>query len=121
MKYDPATPKPPRVSEPVQVYLHRPDQDRLKRLTERLGTNKSDVLRRGLEALERQVTDPADHPVLRIIGLGSSEVQSNTELPGTMDPAREHDRVLADSEVESWSGTSTADDGGNGGDRADGS
>lgn len=110
MTYDPQAPKPPRASEPVQVYLHRPDQDRLKRLTERLGTNKSDVLRRGLEALERQVTDPADHPVLRIIGLGSSEVPSDTERPGAMDTAREHDRVLADSEIDSWSDTPAAVD-----------
>lgn len=114
MTYDPQAPKPPRASEPVQVYLHRPDQDRLKRLTERLGTNKSDVLRRGLEALERQVTDPADHPVLRIIGLGSSSGPADTEFRDAMDAAREHDRVLADSELDSWSGTGTADDRGDG-------
>jgi len=98
MSYDPGTPKPPRVSEPVQVYLHRPDQDRLTRLTERLGTTKSDVLRRGLEALERQLTDPDDHPALRLIGLGAAD----TDPPGAPDPAREHDRLLSDSEVASW-------------------
>ncbi len=101
MNDDPGTPKPPRVSEPVQVYLHRPDQDRLKRLTERLGTNKSDVLRRGLEALERQLTDPDDHPALRIIGLGASD----TDPPPASDPVREHDRLLTDSEVASWGHT----------------
>ena len=101
MNYDRGTPKPPRVSEPVQVYLHRPDQDRLKRLTERLGTNKSDVLRRGLEALERQLTDPGDHPALRIVGSGASEA----DPPGAADPAREHDRCLTDSEVDSWGRT----------------
>jgi hypothetical protein len=41
-----------RVAEPVQVYLGGPDRDRLERLAERLDTTKSDVLRRGLEALE---------------------------------------------------------------------
>lgn len=46
----------PRVAEPVQVYLHPPDRERLERLTERLGTTKSDILRRGLEALEAQTT-----------------------------------------------------------------
>ena len=41
-----------RVAEPVQVYLASPDRERLERLAERLDTTKSDVLRRGLEALE---------------------------------------------------------------------
>ena len=107
MNDDPGTPKPPRVSEPVQVYLHRPDQDRLKRLTERLGTNKSDVLRRGLEALERQLTDPGDHPALRIVGLGASD----TDPPPATDPAREHDRFLTDSEVASWGHTTDGSSG----------
>lgn len=89
----------PRVAEPVQVYLKPADQDRLERLTGELGTSKSDVLRRGLRALEQQLTDPRDHPALRVIGLGSSE-------PGAGEPpddaARHHDRVLADSEEASW-------------------
>lgn len=101
MNHDPGTPKPPRVSEPVQVYLHRPDQDRLGRLTERLGTTKSDVLRRGLEALERQLTDPDDHPALRIIGLGASDA----DPPPATDAVEEHDRFLTDSEVASWGHT----------------
>jgi hypothetical protein len=42
----------PRVAEPVQVYLETSDRARLDRLTTRLGATKSDVLRRGLEALE---------------------------------------------------------------------
>lgn len=50
----------PRVAEPVQVYLQPPDRERLKRLTERLGTTKSDILRRGLEALEAQTTPRPD-------------------------------------------------------------
>jgi hypothetical protein len=41
-----------RVAEPVQVYLAGPDRDRLERLAQSLGLTKSDVLRRGLEALE---------------------------------------------------------------------
>jgi hypothetical protein len=50
----------PRVAEPVQVYLQPPDRERLERLTERLGTTKSDILRRGLEALEAQTTPRPD-------------------------------------------------------------
>jgi hypothetical protein len=44
-----------RVAEPVQVYLEAPDAERLRRLTAQLDASKSDVLRRGLEALESQV------------------------------------------------------------------
>jgi hypothetical protein len=41
-----------RVAEPVQVYLDPADRARLERLTARLDATKSDVLRRGLEALD---------------------------------------------------------------------
>jgi hypothetical protein len=43
-----------RVSEPVQVYLAGPDLELLDRLATRLGATKSDVLRRGLTALDAQ-------------------------------------------------------------------
>jgi hypothetical protein len=43
-----------RVAEPVQVYLDPPDRERLERLAADLDTTKSDVLRRGLAALEAQ-------------------------------------------------------------------
>ena len=48
-----------RVAEPVQVYLDRADRDRLERLARQLDTNKSDVLRRGLAALESATRRPA--------------------------------------------------------------
>ena len=51
--------KPARVAEPVQVYLDRPDRERLQRLATALDATKSDVLRRGLAALESQVRRPA--------------------------------------------------------------
>jgi hypothetical protein len=53
--------KPARVAEPVQVYLDLPDQERLERLATALDTTKSDVLRRGLAALESLVSRPASH------------------------------------------------------------
>jgi NurA-like 5'-3' nuclease len=53
--------KPSRVAEPVQVYLDRPDRERLERLASQLGATKSDVLRRGLEALESLFRRPASH------------------------------------------------------------
>lgn len=55
----PRTPKPSRVAEPVQVYLDVPDRERLERLTAQLDATKSDVLRRGLEALESLIRTPA--------------------------------------------------------------
>ncbi len=81
-----------RVREPVQVYLDPPEQDRLERLTEELDSTKSDILRRGLEALEREVFDPEHHPALQIIGIAGAEQGPDCDF----DVAREHDRYLAD-------------------------
>lgn len=92
--------RPPRAAEPVQVYLERPDAERLGRLTSQLSASKSDVLRQGLEALERQLTDPATHPALRVIGIAGPEAPAKIGY----DVAREHDRFLAESEIASWKG-----------------
>ncbi len=96
MNYDHEHNKRPvkRVREPAQVYLDVPDQDRLERLTEELDTTKSDVLRRGLEALERELLDPEHHPALQIIGIAGVDRGPECDL----DVAREHDRYLADLE-----------------------
>ena len=91
---------PSRVAEPVQVYLEAPDRDRLDRLAGQLDATKSDVLRRGLEALERQLTDPATHPALRVIGIAGGRAPAAVGY----DVARQHDRFLAESEVASWTG-----------------
>jgi len=88
-----------RVAEPVQVYLDQTERGRLDWLAELLGETKSAVVRRGLEALERQVADPAAHPALKIIGIAEERARS----PAPYDIAREHDRFLAESEVASWS------------------
>lgn len=82
---------------PVQVYLDRDSQERLERLASQLEASKSDVLRRGLDALERALTDPSAHPALQVIGLGE-EARSSRQP----DAAREHDRALADEEERSW-------------------
>lgn len=87
-----------REAAPIQVYLARDEQSRLGRLADELATTKSDVLRRGLLALEREVHDPESHPVLRMIGLVTGPLKRG---PG-YDVAIEHDRFLADSEVASW-------------------
>ncbi|MEK6767985.1 MAG: hypothetical protein AABY85_03230 [Gemmatimonadota bacterium] len=57
-RHDPPR-KAGRVAEPVQVYLERPDRERLERLASHLDATKSDVLRRGLEALESLIRRPA--------------------------------------------------------------
>jgi hypothetical protein len=80
-----------RVREPVQVYLDAPEQERLERLTEEMDTTKSDILRRGLEALERELFDPERHPVLQVIGIAGAEQGPECDF----DVAREHDRYLA--------------------------
>ena len=47
------------MAEPVQVYLDQPDRERLQRLATELDATKSDVLRRGLAALESSLRRPA--------------------------------------------------------------
>ena len=88
--------KPGRVAEaaPVQVYLKGYQRERLERLAERLGTTKSEVVRRGIEALDQQVTDPAQHPLLGFIGLAGEGRDDYAELGYSV--AREHDRFLAE-------------------------
>jgi Arc/MetJ-type ribon-helix-helix transcriptional regulator len=87
-----------RVAEPVQVYLERADRDRLDRLAGQLGATKSDVLRRGLAALERQLRDPATHPALRLIAIAERETTPRAKY----DVARAHDRALSDGETAGW-------------------
>ena len=100
MKYDHES-SARRVAEPVQVYLRPAERDCLDRLTAKLEATKSDVIRRGLEALERQVSDPERHPALGIAGIVSVEEDS------AVDAARDHDDVLADCEIASWQEPST--------------
>ena len=91
--------KPARIAEPVQVYLDPPDRARLERMADDLNATKSDVLRRALEALEQQLTDPESHPGIRMIGLAGPHTRRQS---ATIDVAIEHDRFLAEQEVASW-------------------
>ena len=85
----------------IQVYLRPGERDQLDRLTNLLTTSKSDVLRRGMEALERQLADPDRHPALSVIGLIPPGHDSSA---GTgYDSARDHDDCLAADEIASWS------------------
>lgn len=87
------------MAEPVQVYLAPAEHARLDRLVAHLDATKSDVIRRALEALEREVVDPARNPVLQLIGIADHVRSSDAGY----DVAVEHDRFLAESEIASWS------------------
>ncbi len=91
--------KPSKISEstPIQVYLSPKQRALLDRLAEQLDTSKSDILRRGLMALEREITNPDAHPALRLIGLSAG-----AEHDPLSEVAAEHDRFLAESEEGTW-------------------
>jgi Arc/MetJ-type ribon-helix-helix transcriptional regulator len=88
-----------REAAPLQVYLVADERQRLERLASQLDATKSDVIRRGLLALERELLSPSAHPALRLIGIADAEVDEG----GSTDAARDHDQVLAESEEASWS------------------
>ena len=83
----------------IQVYLRPGERDQLDRLTELLTTSKSDVLRRGMDALERQLSDPARHPALSVIGLIPSGRGSSART--SYDFARDDDDCLTAEEIAS--------------------
>ncbi len=87
-----------RAAEPVQVYLAPAESARLDRLVAHLDATKSDVIRQALAALERETLDPASHPALGLIGIADGIPSPDIGY----DVAVEHDRFLAESEVESW-------------------
>lgn len=84
--------KPSKVREPVQVYLEAEDARRLERLAQRLEATKSDVLRRGLAALEDQLRDQS--PLIRLLAVADAEEDRGP--PVDYDVALEHDRAIAD-------------------------
>ena len=87
-----------RETAPLQVYLVADERERLERLADQLDASKSDVVRRGLLALERELLSPAAHPALRLIGIADAESAGVSPT----DAAREHDAVLADTEETAW-------------------
>src|SRR6476661_6036748 len=87
-----------REAAPLQVYLVADERERLERLADQLDASKSDVVRRGLLALERELLSPASHPALRLIGIAGAEIAGTAEG----DAARDHDQLIADAEEGSW-------------------
>jgi hypothetical protein len=57
------------VREPLQVYLSTTERERLDRLAARLGVSRSEVLRRGLEALA-QAEQPGDRALADLVRRG---------------------------------------------------
>src|SRR3954468_2247525 len=88
-----------REAAPLQVYLVADERDRLERLADQLDASKSDVVRRGLLALERELLSPTAHPALRLIGIADAETAGVVEG----DAARNHDQLIAEAEEDSWS------------------
>ena len=88
-----------REAAPLQVYLVADERDRLERLADQLDASKSDVVRRGLLALERELLSPASHPALRLIGIADTEMAGAAEA----DAARDHDQIIVETEEASWS------------------
>ena len=82
--------KSPRVREPVQVYLDQQDRRRLDRLVEQLEVSKSDVLRRGLAALDDRLGWL--HPLMEL----AREPAVDQGPPVDYDVVLEHDRAIAD-------------------------
>ena len=90
--------KKTREAVPLQVYLVADERERLERLADQLDATKSDVIRRGLLALERELAPPAAHPALKLIGIADDESPAASPI----DAARDHDQVIADAEEASW-------------------
>ena len=57
------------VREPIQVYLSSAERDQLERLASSLGVSRSEVLRRGLEALA-QAEQPGDAALADLVRRG---------------------------------------------------
>jgi hypothetical protein len=57
------------VREPIQVYLSTTERERLERLASSLGISRSEVLRRGLEALA-QAERPGDAALADLVRRG---------------------------------------------------
>jgi len=72
----------------VQVYLDRSYQSKLSLLTTRLGISQAEALRRGLDALVRNMIQPEDDPAMQLVGLMGDQSDS----PG--DLSIEHDAYL---------------------------
>jgi len=87
-----------REATPLQVYLVEDERQRLQRLANQLDASKSDVVRRGLLALERELLSPSAHPALRLIGIADHEAAGITPT----DVARHHDEAIAEAEEVSW-------------------
>ena len=79
---------PPRVREPVQVYLEADDSALLARLAATSGLSKAEVMRRGMRAFARE--QDVESPMLRYVADSGAG-----DWPAGV--ADDHDSVLAES------------------------
>lgn len=87
---------PPRqVREPIQVYLDRAERGRLDRLARDLGLSRAEVLRRGLESLERHEAKSFYEAFEPLIG-----AFDNPDAP--TDLSVNHDEYLAQDLEQEW-------------------
>ena len=77
-----------QAKKPVQVYLDEKRAATLVRLAQTLDISQSDVLRQGIDLLAQEVLPLEDDPLLRLIGMAGTDVDS----PG--DLAARHDDYL---------------------------
>ncbi|MFQ6101076.1 MAG: hypothetical protein ACE5OS_07550 [Anaerolineae bacterium] len=76
--------------KPVQVYLGPRHLNILSQLVEKLGVSQAEALRRGLEALAREVVPVEEDPAWQLIGL----MGEDTDSPG--DLSVNHDKYLVE-------------------------
>jgi Ribbon-helix-helix domain len=82
----------PIARSPVQIYLDERQNQALRRLAKEKNISVSELVRRGIDLLLRQV--PADHdPAYQMIGLGAS---------GVANIAEKHDEYLAEEIEKEW-------------------
>jgi len=77
-----------QVREPIQVYLDRRERSRLDRLARELRLSRAEVLRQGLQSLERQQAGSLFEAFAPLLG-----AFDNPEAPS--DLAERHDEYLA--------------------------
>jgi Arc/MetJ-type ribon-helix-helix transcriptional regulator len=92
-----------RVREPIQVYLSSPERERLDRVAAELGVSRSEVLRRGLEAMaqpqkaedaaladlvRRGILRPALRPPAQLEESERKPIMTFDELMADLDDAR---------------------------------
>ncbi|CAN5857373.1 hypothetical protein BH20GEM1_BH20GEM1_00510 [soil metagenome] len=87
-----------RVREPIQVYLSTAERDRLDRLASKLGVSRSEVLRRGLDAMA-ETEKPGDAALADLVRRGILRPALRSPAPleeSERKPIMTFDELMAD-------------------------